>query len=1128
MIAGSLLLTAVIGRTVDAARPAHRASRAAAESSPWRRGVVKRRVSISRPIWFEGLAAPLGRDTDNRELHLPDSTITSIAQDSIGFLWFGTSDGLARYDGRTIVTYQHRPEDPTSISSNVITSLQADASGHLWIGTIDAGLNRYDLSTDKFTSFRHDPNSPSSLASDGVSALLLDKEGKHLWIGFGDGGVDSLEIAKDELHHRTSAPLGGAITSIVEGEGADLWLASDGGGLWKISPESRGPISHRHAQSGATIASDNVTALLFDHSGSLWVGTKATGLDLFDPKSDTFTHHRSDPNDRGTLSSDEITVLLEEKDGTMWIGTRNGLHSLDSKRDHFVRFARDSSKQEDSGFPKWTTAAFQDRGGMIWLGEWSNGLRMFDRLRFKLHNHRLGSGAMSFAMDAKDTLWVGTYDRGLIHFDRSRETATVYERFGDPSDPRSIPFQSMFSSLYVDGKGTLWAGLAGTGLIAFNPSEDAYRVYEGAPNQANALNAKQIPRIISDGRIMWLATWGGGLNRFDPGNDTFTHFSNEDDSLASDFIYTIAFDRRDPKFIWIGTADAGLLRFDTKTLEAKSYRETDKGSQISHDGISIIHQDASGTLWLGTTGGGLKRFDPTTQAYETFTSENGLPNDTVDGILEDPDGKLWISTNGGGIAIFDPKTRQISSLRRKDGLIGDEFVLGSYMKLPSGEMLFGGVLGFNAFFPNEIRLDDFVPPVTLTSFEILGQKAQIDRPIWTLPPLSLRHADSMISFEFAALSYASPSSNRFSYMLEGFDEKWINPASDEFRAKYTNLDGGNYKLRVRASNRHGKWNEQGVALNIHVDPAPWRSWWAYCLYGLVLVGAALSYARYQSKRIDDLKKANRLAAAERELDLTGAIQTGCLPKGNRFDSKGIEVYGFYRPAERCSGDWWWYEAASAGAHFILVGDVTGHGAGPAMVTAAVATAFRQNMRLPIPMAERLLRLNEEVRTVGQGRLHMTMSAVEFDELSGEYTLHSAGGLPALALDMDGSHPKLVMCPGSPLGTDPFEAHMVRGRLKAPGSRLLVLTDGLVEQPRPDGKPFGMRAVTRLFAQSRDKPLEQAVRELVDGVDAARKDTVQEDDWTVAMFEWRDPRLQTSAVATSQPDRSASSTSSRMA
>lgn len=1043
---------------------------------------------------------PLQFDRITLEHGLPQSHILAIAQDQQGFLWFGTQEGLARYSGAGFRVYRHSPAKPESLSSSFITALVVDDGGYLWIGTGEAGLNRYNPKTDSFTAHRGDPDAADALPTDVVTAMTKASDGT-IWIGTNDGGLTRLDPVTGAFKRAIqpqdlNVGIDVTITAITEGKNGMLWVGTSGAGLLEFSP-TKGVFTQYRREPGnrRSLASDEVTAILLDDQGTLWVGTN-DGLDRFDRSARAFAHHRSRPNAPKTLSDNRVSVLFQDRAGRIWVGAQNGLNLLDRKTRRFTRFVADATSPQTLSYPKWITAAFQDASGVLWFGTFAKGLRKTDELQMSFHHYGFADlTANSFLEGTGKGLWVGSYDKGLFYFDRDRQQVRLYSEIGE----QRIQLESHWiTALHRDHRGVMWIGAAGIGVVEYDPRSGQATVYGGGQN---GIRATRIDAVVQDGeRNIWMASWGDGLFKLNPETKEVSNFYSDEadgNSISSDYLYTAIRDISNPSVLWLGTAGGGLNRFDTRTQTAVSHQhDPENPATLSHDSVLSLHQDADGVLWIGTYGGGLTRFDPASQEIERF-QDPLLADGVIYGILEDDEKRLWMSTNGRGLVVLDQRAGEVYAFDARDGLQGNEFAQGASYESKSGEMFFGGLNGFNAFVPSEIERDEHPPSVVLTGFKLFNTDTELDAPIWMRPKVELGYTDSVFSLEFNALAFADPGRSRYQYMLEGLHDEWIT--TERPFVTYTNLDGGDYTFRVKAANRHGRWNEEPTTLSIHVDAPPWARWWAYVGYAVILGGIAFTYLRYQASRLEALKRANRLAAVERDLDLTGAVQTGFLPRTDRVADPEFQCRGFYRPADSASGDWWWHEE-NDGRRTILVGDVTGHGPGPAMVTAAVATAFRVQGRLRRSIDERLHLLNEQVVEVAGGRYHMTMTTVELDVATGKVRVHSAGGLPVVRLP-PGAAPKVVPCRGTPLGSDEFVLGDAEIDL-APGERLLIFTDGIPELVLDNGRMLGMRGMFRMFRESRDMPIDAAINYIADKADQVRKDRIQDDDWTFVMVQWK--------------------------
>lgn len=1046
--------------------------------------------SVEKRDWV----APVSFGHIGVEDGLPQGTAPAIVQDSKGYIWIGTEDGLARYDGTEMRVFRAEKDDPETMNGSWVTALEIGPKGRLWVGTHE-GVSFYDSETDRFTRLTHDPADAASVAPGGVNDIHVDERG--VWLAKMQGGLDLVAPDTLSVEHFTDSPLDGTVTSIAEDPTGTLWLGTDVGVVVFDAGKGVGE-PYISDQGGGVLDTANVTAIDVDSYGVVWVGTEGDGVFFVDSKErKTLGRKVHDAGDPSSLSNEFVTSLFEDRDKRMWIGTQTGLNRFDRKTGTFVRYTQDPVNPRGLQSRRVETI-YQDRGGVIWVGGNTQGVAFFDDLRLNFAHHHTSLSVISLHKDADGTIWAAGGGGGLNKFDPETQTVTTFSQLGEPGSPDGFSLlKTAVWSLHHSGPDEIWLGTQGYGLVRFNPRTGAFRRY----------TSDEYPELGSDwpfdiwgapdGRL-WLATWGGGLVVFDPVSEVFTGYRMDNlPGLSSNHIYTIYPDPIDETVIWLGTAEGGVCSLALSSVRVECFQSDDSDPEsITNDNVSGILRTSADTLWITTLGGGLNRIDLNTgKATRVDPEGSQLESDTLYAILEG-DGRLWISS-ANGLYTFDLKTEEIVRYRAGDGLQSNEFAMLSAHKGPDGTLLFGGASGFNVFDPSKIEPDSYVPPVAITDFQSLSSDVSLDGPIWTRSSIDVAYT-SAFEFELAALAFANPSANQVAYKLEGFDDDWI---VGRRYARYGRLGGGDYTLRVRAANRHGVWNEEGIKLHIDVTPAPWKTWWAYGLYGLAVVGMVVGYRRYNQQRWVRLEQQNRLEAVERDLEITGAVQNGFLPSENLIDDGRVRILGFYRAAEACGGDWWWHEQPAPGIHHVLVGDVTGHGPGPAMVTAAVGAGFRVQSSIGVKeVTHKLSALNEEVRCAGRGKYHMTMVAVEIDSRTGKFTIHSAGGTPLLQLKRGEERARGLPCQGNPLGVGELELGTRSGQLQ-PGERLLLYTDGIPEITISEGRLLGMRRFAKLFADTPEMGAQQAIAHIVNEADRLRGNTPQDDDWTLVIIEW---------------------------
>ena len=1081
-----------------------RAAAAADEPAPL---PGKRTIRMDRTIRFHRLGLTDG---------LPQSHVTAIVQDRFGFMWFGTQEGLARYDGSAFTVHRHNVDGPSPLPSSSITALAADANGRLWIGT-EAGLVTYDTSTDRFAAL---PRAAAAAprAADGevaaatvqvVSSLLATDDA--VWVGYTDGRLDRIDpatLAVTSSVRPAGAEVSLGISALAQDRPGSLWVGTQGAGLFQLDGAGR-VVRHLDGAAAEGPGGDNINSLTVGRSGRLWVGTEEAGVAaLGQGKVERIA--AGEGSDQ--LTDARVTFVVEDTGGGVWIGTKNGLNRLDPATRLVDRFLGAPHDPGALSFG-WVTSAALGRDGVVWIGTFANGLNSFDSLATRFHFLEPSVASSSFCEDDDEVLWIGTYPGSLIRFDRKRRKADIYSRILTEDGAEIDLLPAWVSRIHVTPDKRVWMLVIGVGLVSFDPVTERGRVHVDEDSQLGPNGGWGMAADPSG--TLWLATWGGGLVKFDPRSQQGVVYSATDglSGLPTDNLYAVTIDRRDPSVLWLGTAKNGLVRFDSKTETSKIFRHAPgRHDSLSHDDVLSIWQGADGILWIGTYGGGLNRFDDRSGRFERFNQNVGLTAGTIYGVVGDERGVLWMSTNGTGLVRFDPAARRALTFDSRDGL-PNEYGQGTPYRGPSGRLYYSGPPGFAYWFrPEEIVLDTAAPPVVLTGLQVNNRDAALDRPVWRRPALDLRHDETLLSLRFSGLAFASPLKTRYQYRVAGLGDEWIDVPGSQVTVNLPS-DGGDYALQVRAASRHGTWGAPTTLANVGVAPPPWNTWWAYTLYGLGVALIVAVVAWTHNRRLARLHQANRLALVERDLELTGAVQAGFLPKDDLIVNRDLEVRGFYRPAGTCSGDWWWYEETERGLHRLLIGDVTGHGPGPAMVTAAVAASYRAQSELAadLPLKRRLEAVNQEVLRVGQGTYQMALTAIEIDVEAGQLSAYSAGGLPAIVLS-DGPA-EVVVCRGTPLGTAKLQLGRTSRALR-PGSRIFLCTDGVVEIELANGRAFGLRRLIRLLESTRESDVNQTALALSQEATAANGASLQKDDWTFAIVDCdrRAAALDTSGLA----------------
>ncbi|MCB0833293.1 MAG: hypothetical protein KDC45_07510, partial [Bacteroidetes bacterium] len=810
-------------------------------------------------IGTPGFGQQHGMEFDHLTLDdgLSQSNILTMTQDYKGFMWLGTQAGLNRFDGYKITVFRNS-NDSMTLSNNWINALFEDLGKQLWVGTQGGGLNLFDQKRERFVAFVNDPTDSNSLVHNDVRCIFEDHIGR-LWIGT-IGGLCWLE--RETMKFRRVTGLAGEqVHTLNEDDMGNLYVGTLTSGLFVLSPDLTVEAHYVEDPKNYTSLSSNTVNVIYrDHRGRMWVGT-SDGLNRF--TSGIFHRFVRDAHDESSLSANDIRSILEDQDRVMWIGTEGGgLCRFDEEDNSFIRFSHDPIDRTSITDNR-VYSLLQDRGGTFWVGtgdgvnKWHRSLRKFQRYgqtpnRQSSLRHR---HVWTIFEDFDGSLWIGTNGGGLNVLNRKTGNYKYY--LNNPEDPRTIGDNRVWFVMR-DRKGRMWVGTDGGGLNLFDDELETFTKYRHNPEDPNSIASDRIKHILEDrDGILWLATRGAGICRFDPESRTFRtfrHDAHDENSLSFDDIYFTGQDHTG--FIWVGTLGGGLCRLNPKTMKFKTFRhDKNLATSVPSDRVLSMCEDGRGTLWFGTSSG-LARYEAKTETFRRFSLADGLPNEYVYGVLCERDNILWISTNNGIARVEEQPSGslKVRNFDRFDGLQGDEFNGGSYFRSGRGELFFGGMHGFNAFFPAKIEDNPHPPLVVLTAFKIFDKPEQLNTAISEIKQIELSYKANVISFDFSALDFASPSKNQYAYFMEGFDKDWIYSGNRHY-AGYTNLPGGDYVFRVKASNNDGVWNESGLSVRLSIKPAFWQTWVFRITISLLVVVFAYGYYR---RRITVVKRQNEM------------------------------------------------------------------------------------------------------------------------------------------------------------------------------------------------------------------------------------------------------------------------------
>lgn len=778
---------------------------------------------------------------------LSSSTQQCIVQDTEGFMWIGTNDGLNRFDGKSFKVYRRVQFDTASVQSNQISDLLVDSHNVLWVGTLRAGLSRYNKETDSFITYLSDYNDHNTLSANAVTALAEDAHGQ-LWVGTYNG-LNLFDCANERfirfLYNPAdpSNPRGIAFDQVRSFEllGDTLWMGYSSGVISALNVKQK---VFKHYKlfnvDDRNIKEFMITSICADGDW-LWLSTWGEGVWMFNRR----THHckRFD-----AVSHLYVNDIFKDEHNIIWIATEsNGVLQVDPGRSRITNFMHDDF-DEHSLSNNSISKIYKDRQGSVWLCSKKGSLHYMipDNPFHSWRRNPVNPAALSddhitcVLEDNKRRLWVGFLNGGIDRFDLKGQQRKITI---SSQSTNGLGYGTVVT--FFQGRdGTIWVGTFLEGLKKYDEKTGRFRSFRHDPENANSISCNSIRQIAEDSRgNLWLATHGGGLDMFDPVNETFRHhrvnYNDTANTINSDWLLSVFCDKDDN--IWVGSV-SGITVLDKYATVLRHYNARPGPQRLSDENINLIYQDSQGAYWVATNDG-LNRIDPGLRSVSVYTTADGLPGNLIQGILEDGQHNLWIST-AKGLSKFSPLLGTFRNYFVEDGLGDDEFITASCFKNIHGEMYFGAREGLSCFHPDSLRSSAFEPPVYITDFRLFNRPVEIrdgkqeafvlGTQIRFAREITLQYDQNIIGFEFVALDYRNPGKNQFMYMMDGFDKDWSQPGSRQ-DVTYTNLHPGKYTFRVKASSADGVWNERGTSVDIVIKPPLWKTPWAYTFYFVLAV-----------------------------------------------------------------------------------------------------------------------------------------------------------------------------------------------------------------------------------------------------------------------------------------------------
>lgn len=833
------------------------------------------------------LSASYGQDVFQKFYHLTrnsglsQSTVNCITKDSTGFMWFGTNDGLNKYDGYNFTYYKNDIRNQNSLSAGRVTVLLTDKKGRLWVGTDQGGISLYIPEKDSFKKYLHSDTDSNSISHNDVRAMLETNDGK-IWVALNGGGVNLFDPEKGTFSKYLRVS-NGNVNCLAFDSYSNLWIGTTAG--CEMVPKGNEKDQQVIANKINFLDNFNILSIYADSNGKIWFGTYGQGLITFDSKTGSSQYYSSRDNQNRLINHEIIRCLIEDDNSNLLIGTGGGGISSYNINNQKVNFIQSRLFNQNSLNSDIIYCFYIDEERNIWIGTYNGGVNIIFSKKDKF-GHIIGFGEenslnrnaiLSIIEDNQKNLWIGTDGGGLDYFNPTTYSFTHFVY--NPDNPNSVS-GNVVKSLLLDSKGILWIGTFNEGLCNYNPVTKQFkRFYRGQGE--TSISANHIWDIAEDknGNI-WLAALGGGLDFYDRSKNTFTNFSHDPDnssSLSNDFVSCIEIDHDNN--IWVGTEYGGVNRTSIDNPGAFTiYKKDDsQPGSISSNQITTIYRDSHDRIWIGTIGGGFCMYQKDLDRFISYTDKDGLPNNLVYSILQGIDNEYWLATNNG-LSLFkisenDSGNYSFQNFDVSDGLQGNEFSPQAACKTSEGMLYFGGLNGISYFYPDKLIKNTHIPPVVITDFKIFNKSitvgtpgSPLNKPISQSKLVELSYNQSVITFEFAALDFTMPFKNKYKYRLEGFEEQW-NDVGNQRTATYTNLNPGRYVFRVIASNNDDVWNTIGASIELVIKPPFYKSWIFRIAFILVIILSVFLTYRLKVRNLEKQRVILRRMVNERTSEL---------------------------------------------------------------------------------------------------------------------------------------------------------------------------------------------------------------------------------------------------------------------
>ncbi len=801
---------------------------------------------------------------------LSQSSVLSIYQDHLGFMWFGTRDGLNQYDGYNFKVFRNQVGDSTSIAGNIIKDIKEDSMGHIWIAT-DKGLSKYDNDQERFYNY---PLNVTSSKNPLIDVVFVSKE-DQIWVG-GNFGIFLFNAEKEKYSTNLMGEYDNhpskkySVNSIQQDTNENLLIGTSKKGIFVLDIDNKTlqPFSKSKASKKPIRRIQSIVV----QDTEVWAGTYGNGLFKFDQHGNILAHYHTKAINSGYRISDDHIRALQLDKNDLWIGTFKGLHVLKNLNQ---MTAITYQEGDPKGLPHNSVRSlFKDRKGSIWVGTYFGGVSIYDihNQRFKHYYNISGDNTSlsydvvgAFETDTTGTIFIGTERGGLNIYDPNTNT---HNKLAD-----TLMSKSIIKSLHQDIEKTLWVGVFKQGLHYYDSKQKTLiPVFDSQPPMFNHLRDAIINCIVPDTHgNLWIGTDEKGLQKFDYKTKQFQEYLNQEKLnflVKGNPIKAITIK---DDHLYLATKGSGIIHFEPKQAaieQITQFNEDESEFQIKE--FNTISIDSKGIFWLATNGKGVLAYDPISKKSNRWHTGSGLKSNIVLGTLHDDTSKsTWVITTDMIAEVTFNQKDILKSYSYTSGFPLEEINEGAFYKNGLGMFLVGGSNGYVTFFPDDLSANTFSPQPILTALNLFNKQVKpndnnkiLIQEISKTSAITLDYFQSVFSIEFASLNYLRPENNQYAYMLEGFDNDWIYGKTQR-EATYTNLQDGTYNFLVKSANNDTVWNETPTTLKITILPPPWRTWWAYIIY-TILIALAFYLMRYNAIKSTQLKNDLRIEQLEKE------------------------------------------------------------------------------------------------------------------------------------------------------------------------------------------------------------------------------------------------------------------------